>query len=193
MRLFRRFSPFFDKKRPKRAGKCLKTTKTLHNSLFCGHYPDMSEIHAFDEQAGIDLSHHVEAILAAHAELTYEQAEALWIALSERFADETVEYGADFDLTQEVEAQIRAVRAMRESVITKEGKVKSGVGARDLKEVVTASNTLLQTLMKTHEKVLNYDRQRALEEATVAAVETLGDEEKTRFFTVLEARLESIK
>ena len=153
----------------------------------------MSGIHAFEEESPPDLSAEVATILMAPAELTEDQAFALFNVLAPRFAGEGVDYGADFDLRDEVEAQIVAVRAMRGSVMLPGGKIKPGVAARELKEVVTASNTLLQTLMKTHEKVLNYDRQRALEAATVAAVENLPDENKKAFFAALETELENIK
>jgi len=153
----------------------------------------MSGIHAFDEEIGPDLSSEVAAILMAPAELTDDQALALYTLLTPRFTENSVTYGADFDLVAEVEAQILAVRAMRDSVILPGGRVKNGVPARELKEVVTASNTLLQTLMKTHERVLNYDRQRALEAATVAAVEGLPEEAKQAFFSALEKELSAIK
>jgi len=152
-----------------------------------------SGIHAFDEEMGPDLSSEVAAILMAPAELTEDQAIALYNLLAPRFTDNTVTYGADFDLAAEVEAQIVAVRAMRDSVILPGGRVKAGTPSRELKEVVTASNTLLQTLMKTHERVLNFDRQRALEAATVAAVEGLPEEARATFFDALEQELSAIK
>jgi hypothetical protein len=153
----------------------------------------MSGIHAFDDELGPDLSAEVAAILMAPAELTEDQALALYNVLAPRFLDGAVNYDADFDLRGEVEAQIRAVRAMRDSVILPGGAIRPGVASRELKEVVTASNTLLQTLMKTHEKVLNYDRQRSLEAATVAAVQSLSPSQRETFFETREAELENIK
>lgn len=153
----------------------------------------MSDIHAFADDLGPDLSTEVEAILAAPGELTANQAEALFTVLAPRFQDDSAEYGAHFDMAAEVSAQIKAVRAMRRSVMTDAGTVQPGVAARELKEVVSASNTLLQTLLKTHERLLNFDRQRALEAATVTAVETLPEENQQTFFKALEAELEAIQ
>ena len=72
-------------------------------------------------------------------------------------------------------------------------RISAAAFAREVKEVVTASNTLLQTLMKTHSKVLSYDRQRAIEEATVETMKALPDEERATFFSLLEANLAAIE
>lgn len=153
----------------------------------------MSGIHAFEEESPPDLSAEVATILMAPAELTEDQALALYAVLAPRFTDGDFEYGADFDLAGEVGAQIRAVRAMRRLVMTDDGVVVPGTPAREVKETVTASNTLLNTLLKTHEKVLNFNRLRAIETATSAALEDLDESAKTVFFQRLEKELEGIK
>jgi hypothetical protein len=123
--------------------------------------------------------------------LTDEQVFRLWNILQGR-SDATVDYGPNFDIKEEVEMQIMAVRAMRDSVITSTGQMRPGVPARELKEVVTASNTLLQTLMKTHGKILSYDRQRAIEEAVATVMRTLPDKERATYLSLLEANLAAI-
>jgi hypothetical protein len=138
----------------------------------------------------VDMEEHIGMIEAMAEALTDEHIARLWILLQDR-AQERVEYGPDFDVGEEVRLQIAAVRAMRESVMPG-GKVRAGVPTREMKEVVTASSTLLTTLLKTHEKIMSYDRQRAIEEATVEMVKTLSDEDQKLFFSRLEEALDAI-
>ena len=138
----------------------------------------------------MNLEEHISVIEGFSDSLTPEQVSRLWIILQGK-AEQDTEYGPDFDMGAEVRMQIAAVRAMRNSVMPG-GVARAGVPVREMKEVVTASSTLLTTLLRTHEKVMSYDRQRAIEEATVAAVQTLPDEAKALFFKQLEEALEAI-
>ena len=138
----------------------------------------------------ISLDDQVSTIEAMADELSEEEIARLWTVLAGR-AEAGVDYGPEFDMGKEVEMQILAVRAMRNSIMPG-GIVRPGTPAREVKEVVTASSTLLTTLLKTHEKIMSYDRQRAIEEATVEVIKTLPDEQRDQFFKLLEESLSAI-
>ena len=151
-----------------------------------------TSVHDFlAEPDAVDLGPAVNDISAAQEHLTVEQADQLRALLDLKFPTE-IGYGAEFDFKAEIDSQIRAVKAMRNSVLTESGAIKAGMGARDIKEVVTASNTLLQTLLKTHDKIINYERMRAVEKATIEVVQTLEDSAQATFFTRLEEELDKI-
>jgi hypothetical protein len=147
----------------------------------------------FDEAGhGVDLDEPIGLIESFSELLNDSHIGRLWTIIQGRVNDE-VEYGPDFDIGDEVRMQIVAVRAMRRSVMTDGGVVRVGVPARELKEVVTASNTLLQTLMKTHDKIMSYDRQRAIEEAVVETMHSLPDDKRIQFMEQLETNLSQIE
>ena len=148
----------------------------------------------FEEGEGndIELSNSVELIVQYSGELTDEQVFKLWGILQGR-SDAAISYGPDFDIREEIERQLVAVRAMRDAVITPGGQVRPGTQIREIKEVVTASSTLLTTLMKVHEKVMSFDRSRAIEEAVTTTMQKLPDEERKAFFAVLEENLARIE
>jgi ABC-type amino acid transport substrate-binding protein len=98
-------------------------------------------------------------------------------------------YGADFDLAQEVGEQIKAVRAVRQQVMTADGSVAEGMTPRDMKEVVTSGTTLLGSLMKFHKEVINMDRLRKLEQAVIDVLMEEDEDLKNRVLAKLEERL----
>lgn len=106
-----------------------------------------------------------------------------------------VEYGANYDIKVEVQNLIEAVRAMRDTVIDHDGKAKQGITPREIKETVTATTSLMTLLMKSHDKLMSFDRMRALEQATVETLQELadtrGEEIVSRFVERMAARLES--
>lgn len=106
---------------------------------------------------------------------------------------EDPEYGAAFSLADEVNAQIRMVRALRATILDEDGAIIQGSSARDAKEVISSSSTLLTSLMKFHEKIINQDRMRLIEQATIEAIKTLPDEQQEKFFSYLSEKLEMIK
>ena len=138
----------------------------------------------------VELDEHISTIEALSDELSDEDIARLWAVLQGR-AQAMEEYGADFDLGHEVQMQIMAVRAMRNAIMPG-GVVRAGTPAREIKEVVTASSTLLNTLMKTHERIMSLDRQRAIEEAVTTSIQTLPDEQKKQFLATLEENLSAI-
>lgn len=101
-----------------------------------------------------------------------------------------INYGADFDLTAEVEGLIQSVRAMRNSVMTESGTVKEDVTPREMKEVVTSTASLMTLLMKFHEKLMSFERQRVLEQSTIAILREMGGQEIVdRFVEMMEEQL----
>lgn len=103
------------------------------------------------------------------------------------------QYGADFDLAGEVNEQIKAVRALRSMVISEDGKIADGYTARDAKELIASANTLLGSLMKFHDKIINQNRMRLIEQAAIEAVKTLPEEQQELFFTKLQEGLDKIQ
>lgn len=104
-------------------------------------------------------------------------------------AGSPVEYGASFDLASEVEAQIAAVRAVRSTVMSPGGQILPGVSSREAKEVISSGSTLLTTLMKFHEKVVNMDRLRKLESAMLEVLRDKDPQLQEEVLTSLERRL----
>lgn len=130
--------------------------------------------------------------LVLHRSFISEDQAHMLLDLATPLLPDTVTYGADFDFTAEITAQIQAVRAMRRSVMSDSGHVLEQVSARELKEVVSASSTLLQTLLKTHEKVMNFSRLRAVEKAVTGLILTLEKDQQKVFFEALETELSLI-
>ena len=82
---------------------------------------------------------------------------------------------------------------MRRNITTETGRLKTDTATRDIKEVIAAGTTLTTLLMKSHEQILNADRQRAIERAMNDAVKTLDKEAQDVFFNKLEELFELIE
>ena len=95
-------------------------------------------------------------------------------------------YGADFDFSREIAEQLVAVRALRAQILAG-NRVREGVSSRDVRELISASSTLLSNLMKTHEKVQSFERQRKIEEALIEVLAEFGL--KDEFMRRLEEKL----
>ena len=106
---------------------------------------------------------------------------------------ENTAYGANYDLKQEVQGLINAVRAMQGSVMH-DGKMRQDVTPKEMKEVVTSTTQLMNLLMKYHRELLSMDRMRILEKSTVDVLQKLsdkyGEEIVTEFVKMMEDRLE---
>ena len=138
------------------------------------------------------LDNEVAMIVNSPGLLTDEQLSDLH-AILEHYLPQANGYGASFDFKREISAQLNAVRALRDKVMTTTGQIKEGISTREVKEVLAAANTLTASLMKNHEKIMNFDRQRALEQATISAIEAMDDNIKEVFFNDLNARLEKLE
>ena len=150
-------------------------------------------LRTFEEDAtgSVDLEEHVTMIEQSLESLTDGQVFRLWNLLRGA-SEEKVDYGPNFNLTLEVERQLQAVAAMRASVMTSTGTVRPGVASRDLKDTISASNTLLTTLLKVHKDVLSLDRQRSIELALTDTIQTLPDKKREEFLEKLEENLAAI-
>ena len=102
-----------------------------------------------------------------------------------------VGYGAAFNLVHEVEAQIAAVRAVRDTVLGSDGRILAGTSSREAKEVIASGSTLINTLMKFHTQVVNMDRIRKLEASVVEVLKEADPEIADAVLERLEQRLES--
>lgn len=99
-------------------------------------------------------------------------------------------YGANFDFTVEIDHQLRAVAAMRRKILHPvTGEILEDVPIREVKECLGAANTLTSALLKNHEKIINFERMRAIEQATVGAVQTLPPAQRDAFMAELNERL----
>lgn len=96
------------------------------------------------------------------------------------------EYGADFDLTAEINSQIRIVRALRSKVLSDNGSIKEDVSIRDARELITSGGAMLRDLVKYHERTVNLNRMRMVESATIEAIKTLPEDSQQQFFELLE-------
>ena len=101
-------------------------------------------------------------------------------------------YGEDFDLAKEMGSIIQTSKAMRNQLIGPGGRVKTGVSSKEVREYLTAMNTLTGNLIKNHEKVMSIERSRALESAVIQCLQEVGGEDVvTRFNSLMEAHLQS--
>lgn len=139
-----------------------------------------------------DVTGLIETLSLHSNSITEEQAVEL-SALVCTILPEQEQYDADFSFTDELSEQIKAIRAMRKSVITAHGQVREGASVREVKEVVSASSTMLQTLLKTHDQVQSFERQRAIEKAVIDTVKSLPQEYREKFFAELEIEMEKIQ
>lgn len=92
------------------------------------------------------------------------------------------------NLEDEIHAQMTLVQTMRTRV-TDSGEE---IPVREIKEVVTASNTLLGTLMKMQEKINSIQHQQAVEQSVMDTMDEMPEEIKESFLCTLERKLEAI-
>lgn len=125
--------------------------------------------------------------------------------------DDDESYDETFDMEKEVAEVLRSVKILRKSILTASGRgLRTGVTVAEAKDVISMSNSMINTLMKSHEKIVNMARYRAVEQATVDVLRDLDGDEKllqdmeafqaggkkgdgplvTAFITSLETRLE---
>jgi len=103
-------------------------------------------------------------------------------------------YGANFDLTEELNTQLRTVRAMRRYILTEDDSIRDNMTTKDVTELTRASTNLTNLLMKYHKEVINMDRMRAVEEAVMSVIMTWPDvAERERFISAMEKSLEGLE
>lgn len=111
-----------------------------------------------------------------------------WAFVSEDAQD----YDADFSVEGEIALQIRAVQALRHHCFPN-GIMRHDANVREAKDVLATCNTMIKTLMDSHERIQNMERMRAVETATVDALAEVDEGLRKRFLELLEKRLERIK
>jgi len=96
----------------------------------------------------------------------------------------------DFDMREEIAAQLAVVRSLRAGLFTPDGKLQQGKDAREAREVITAASNLFSLLMK-HEETLNRNaRLQAIEQAVYETFEQFEDPTvRQRFLELLEGHL----
>lgn len=143
-----------------------------------------------------DLQGAVNLLLQHAGYVTVQMWDALQ-RLGKQFVDEQpvlpVMYGADFSMAGELEAQIRAVRAVRDRIMSADGQLSKDISTREAKEVISSGSTLLSTLMKHHEKVVNMERLRLLESSVVEALTEVDEELKEVVLQVMEKKLANVR
>lgn len=100
-------------------------------------------------------------------------------------------YGADFSLADEIGLQIVAVQNLRQHVFP-HGHLREGCNIREAKEVLTTCNVMIKTLMDNHDRIMNMERMRAVEAATVDVLVDLDPTIKETFLERLRVRLETM-
>lgn len=116
--------------------------------------------------------------------------ELLSLGVVKQSDEDEIVYDAQFDLGKEIELQLRTVHALRRKVMIN-NRLRSGATTKEVKDVVSTTTTMLNALMKHHEKMLSMDRQRALESATISVLKELGDEAMiNKFFELMERALQ---
>jgi len=124
-------------------------------------------------------------------------AQRLVAGLKAIFPDTTQDpaslYGADFDLTNEINIQLKTVKALRQAILTEDGQIRDGMTTKDVTELNRVSTNLTNLLMKHHKEVVNMERMRAIEESVLSVVMTWPDtDERQKFIKALEEALEPL-
>lgn len=89
------------------------------------------------------------------------------------------DYDEAFDMEKEVKEVLRSVKLLRRSIMNSSGTaLKAGVLVSEAKDVISMSNTMINTLMKSHEKIVNMARYRAVEQATIDILRDLESDAK---------------
>lgn len=97
------------------------------------------------------------------------------------------ESAGKFDLLAEVQEQMAVVQALRRKLTDVDA---LDVSPRDLKDLITTSTSLFSMLTKQHNDIMNQDRVRKIEAATVSVILTLPQEMQDKFFGELHKSLE---
>lgn len=161
-------------------------------------YQDNLQVH----DLGVDISASIQFLLSHSGHVTFEQWEILKQIGRQYDGDEVVPpavpfeavvYDANFSMADELQAQIMAVRAIRDRIMTADGQLSSEISTREAKEVVSSGSTLLGSLMKFHEKVVNMERLRLLESSVVEVLGEQDEEIKDMVLHKLEEKLQNLE
>lgn len=81
----------------------------------------------------------------------------------------------DFDMREEIAAQLAVVRNLRAGLFDSSGKLMAGKDAREAREVITAASNLFSLLMKHEETLDRNARLQAIEQAVYETFESFED------------------
>jgi len=110
-------------------------------------------------------------------------------------------YGANFSIANEIDLQVKALRALREHYLP-EGRLRDGVSPKEFKDFLSTTNQMVKMLISSHEEVMNMERNRLVEASTVdilkemadpKLVKALGYDPCAMFLEKLEQKLEMIE
>lgn len=170
-----------------------------------------SDLYAFDasaaseaEKTAVELSVNAVADLLQSGklsdQLTSKLIEAYMLSPSGRYPKITYTDGVveDFNIEDEIYAQIDMLRRMRSKLTADAaGNFGEKVSFRDVKEVVSACSSVMGSLMKFHKDAKTIERNKAVETATITAMEKIadryGDQQLiSEFLTILQEELEKV-
>lgn len=99
---------------------------------------------------------------------------------------------ADFDLAAELGNQLVLLRAMQATLLDEQGALTPGTSIREVRESLTAANTLYGTLLKSQEKLLSQSRMQAVVRTAAEVLRELDPQAHDRYFELLEKRLDQL-
>ena len=103
----------------------------------------------------------------------------------------------EFNLEEEIYNQVAMLKRMRKKLTLEDGSIDSKISYKEIKEVVSSCSTVMGTLMKYHKDAKTIQRNRAVEQATIHAIESMaeryGDENIAQeFLEKLKEQLEQL-
>lgn len=105
---------------------------------------------------------------------------------------EAVVIDSGFDLAAELGGQLSLLRAMQASLLDVDGRLAPGKSIREVRESLTAANTLYGTLLKNQEKMLSQSRIQAVIRTAAEVLREVDPAAHERYFSLLEERLASL-
>lgn len=128
--------------------------------------------------------------------LTPGQVEVLHAVLMELGADLDVDgaagYGPEFDMTAFIQRMIKTTKAIENRLYRPgEDGMQPAFSAQELGAITNANKNLLMMIAKNHDKVMGWERQRAIEAAHMAAARDLPADIQDRYLAKLQAELEA--
>lgn len=97
----------------------------------------------------------------------------------------------EFNLEEEIQSQIAMLKRMRKKLTLEDGGLSSSVSYKEIKEVVSSCSSVMGTLMKYHKDAKTIQRNRAVEQATIHAIESMAERYGDK--TVAQEFLEKLK
>lgn len=186
-------SPFYAKKQQEQAKfreKMQETSARMAESKVPASVEPLMQVRTHSDEAvqllrlQREASDAFDALVPRLEFLTAEQARLLERKVQALRGTEGEEFSGDFDLQVEITQQLRLLREMRTRAMSE------GSSVREMKEVMTGASSLITTLIREQEKVINMDRLRYVEQAVVECLKTLPDDVQQAFMKKMEGLLD---